>query len=46
MMTRRTLIGGPVLAAACLAAGAAAAADPVLIGEINSYSRFPAFTLS
>ncbi len=42
----------PARSLSCLAAlammlgGTAQAADPVKIGEINSYSRFPAFTLS
>ena len=45
MICRRTLLTGAA-AAACLVALPLQAADPVRIGEINSYSRFPAFTLS
>jgi branched-chain amino acid transport system substrate-binding protein len=45
MICRRTLLTGAATAA-CLVALPLQAADPVRIGEINSYSRFPAFTLS
>lgn len=41
---RRLLLAGTALAAA-LAAGPAGAAEPIRIGEINSYSGLPAFTL-
>ncbi|HEX6144950.1 MAG TPA: ABC transporter substrate-binding protein [Geminicoccaceae bacterium] len=46
MITRRTLIG--TLAAATLlgTSGPGLAQEPVKVGEINSYSRFPGFTLS
>jgi branched-chain amino acid transport system substrate-binding protein len=44
-MHRRSLLSLMVMAAA-LAPLAVSAAEPVTIGEINSYSRFPAFTLS
>jgi branched-chain amino acid transport system substrate-binding protein len=53
MSDRRSLLALSALAglaglAALAVAGQAAAqsADPIKIGEINSYSRFPAFTLS
>ena len=45
MLDRRTLLGAAAGLAVALPL-AAQAADPVRIGEINSYSRFPAFTLS
>jgi len=45
MLHRRTLLHGAA-AALCLLALPLAAAEPVRIGEINSYSRFPGFTLS
>jgi len=41
---RQLLLAGTALAAA-LAAGPAGAAEPIRIGEINSYSGLPAFTL-
>ncbi|MFO1113581.1 MAG: ABC transporter substrate-binding protein [Rhodospirillales bacterium] len=41
---RQLLLAGTALAAA-LAAGPASAAEPIRIGEINSYSGLPAFTL-
>lgn len=50
MLHRPTLLALSWLAAGVVGAlagpSAAQAADPVKIGEINSYSRFPAFTLS
>jgi branched-chain amino acid transport system substrate-binding protein len=45
MMRRRTFLYGAT-SALCLVALPLAAAEPVKIGEINSYSRFPGFTLS
>jgi branched-chain amino acid transport system substrate-binding protein len=45
MIRRRTFLYGAT-SALCLVALPLAAAEPVKIGEINSYSRFPAFTLS
>jgi len=45
MIRRRTFLYGAT-AALGLVALPLAAAEPVRIGEINSYSRFPAFTLS
>ena len=45
MLHRRTLLCGAA-AALGLVALPLAAAEPVKIGEINSYSRFPGFTLS
>jgi len=44
MLDRRSLLGAAALAMALPLA--AQAAEPVRIGEINSYSRFPGFTLS
>jgi len=44
MLDRRSLLGAAALALALPLA--AQAAEPVRIGEINSYSRFPGFTLS
>lgn len=48
MVTRRTVLGlamaAVVAGVAGLAAPAARAAEPIRIGEINSYSRLPAFT--
>lgn len=44
-MTRRTMLGA-VVGAVALGSLPAAAAEPVRIGEINSYSRIPAFLLS
>jgi branched-chain amino acid transport system substrate-binding protein len=44
MLDRRSLLGAAALALAWPLA--AQAAEPVRIGEINSYSRFPGFTLS
>ena len=46
-MTRRIVMAGVAAAAAGLAFGApgAMAEQPIKIGEINSYSRLPAFTL-
>ncbi|MEM7024894.1 MAG: ABC transporter substrate-binding protein [Pseudomonadota bacterium] len=48
MPDRRSLFVATLLASplALLLAGPVEAADPVKIGEVNSYSRFPAFTLS
>ncbi len=43
MFDRRHLMAATLVA---LAPFAVQAADPIKIGEINSYSRFPAFTLS
>jgi len=40
----RTLLKAITVAGAALLAGAAAAAGPIKVGEINSYSRLPAFT--
>ncbi len=45
MLTRRNLLGGALMLAAWVPL-AVSAAEPIKIGEINSYSRFPAFTLS
>jgi branched-chain amino acid transport system substrate-binding protein len=45
MIRRRTFLYGAT-SALCVVALPLAAAEPVKIGEINSYSRFPAFTLS
>jgi len=45
MLDRRSLLGAAAGLAMALPL-AAGAAEPVKIGEINSYSRFPAFTLS
>jgi branched-chain amino acid transport system substrate-binding protein len=45
MIRTRTFLYGAT-AALCLVALPLVAAEPVKIGEINSYSRFPAFTLS
>jgi branched-chain amino acid transport system substrate-binding protein len=44
-MIRRTLLGAP-LGAAAFGSPVAAAAEPIRIGEINSYSRIPALLLS
>jgi branched-chain amino acid transport system substrate-binding protein len=44
MLDRRSLLGAAALAMALPLA--AQAVEPVRIGEINSYSRFPGFTLS
>jgi branched-chain amino acid transport system substrate-binding protein len=46
MLDRRSLLAAAAGLAVALAAVAASAAEPVKIGEINSYSRFPGFTLS
>jgi branched-chain amino acid transport system substrate-binding protein len=45
MLHRRTVLCGAA-AALGLVALPLAAAEPIKIGEVNSYSRFPAFTLS
>lgn len=47
MLTRRTLLAGASLLAAPVAApyGARAQSAPIRIGEINSYSAIPSFTL-
>jgi branched-chain amino acid transport system substrate-binding protein len=45
MLDRRSLLAAAAALAVALPL-AAHAADPVKIGEVNSYSRFPAFTLS
>ena len=44
-MIRRTLLGTAIVALA-LAVPVASAAEPIRLGEINSYSRIPAFLLS
>jgi branched-chain amino acid transport system substrate-binding protein len=46
MLDRRSLLGAAAGLAVASAAVTASAAEPVKIGEINSYSRFPGFTLS
>ncbi len=46
MLDRRSLLGVAAALAVASASVAASAAEPVKIGEINSYSRFPGFTLS
>ncbi|MGH6921378.1 MAG: ABC transporter substrate-binding protein, partial [Geminicoccaceae bacterium] len=48
MLDRRSVLGLSACLAGLALAGQVAAqnADPVKIGEINSYSRFPGFTLS
>jgi branched-chain amino acid transport system substrate-binding protein len=46
MTTRRALLGTAAGLGLALAAGAGLAQEPVKVGEINSYSRMPAFTLS
>jgi branched-chain amino acid transport system substrate-binding protein len=46
MFTRRTLLGTGAGLGLAVAAGAGLAEEPVKVGEINSYSRMPAFTLS
>ena len=43
MLNRVKRMFAPALAAGLLIAGSAHAADPIRIGEINSYKRFPAF---
>lgn len=47
MIARRTFLGAVVIASAglCIGAVRASAAEPIRIGEINSYSGMPAFTL-
>jgi len=45
-LTRRTLLAGSaMLAAPAIASGQAAPSGPIRIGEINSYTAVPAFTL-
>jgi branched-chain amino acid transport system substrate-binding protein len=46
MLDRRSLLGAAAGLAVASVAVTASAAEPVKIGEINSYSRFPGFTLS
>jgi branched-chain amino acid transport system substrate-binding protein len=46
MIRRRFFLYGAAAAGALLLPLAAVAADAVKVGEINSYSRFPGFTLS
>jgi len=47
MLSRRTLLAfaGAAMAASMLGAAGARAAEPIKIGEINSYTRLPAFTV-
>lgn len=45
MITRRAALAAPLALAAALAStGPAAAAEPIVVGEINSYTRMTAFT--
>jgi branched-chain amino acid transport system substrate-binding protein len=46
MIRRRSFLHGAAAAGLVILPLAAFAAEPVKIGEINSYSRFPGFTLS
>ncbi|MEL6317114.1 MAG: ABC transporter substrate-binding protein, partial [Pseudomonadota bacterium] len=43
-MTRRGALALAAAAAALIAAPAAQAADPIKVGELNSYTRMAAFT--
>ena len=45
MLDRRAFLAAVVATAGLLATGFAAAAEPIRIGELNSYTRLPAFTL-
>ena len=46
MITRRMLLAASAALGTVALAGGLQAADPIKIGEINSYSRMPGFTLS
>ena len=46
MIRRRAFLQGAVAAGLAILPLAVVAAEPVKVGEINSYSRFPGFTLS
>jgi branched-chain amino acid transport system substrate-binding protein len=46
MLDRRSLLALSACLTGLVLAGQSAAQEPIKIGEVNSYSRFPAFTLS
>lgn len=45
MFARRSLLAAAAFAFATMAPGLGQAAEPIKVGEINSYSRLPAFTV-